>query len=164
MDPVGGYIPVSLQYCHNSQDLDKHIKTSLRCSRRAGASYVERGDYSIVREDGSFIVRRKFARTVKAAMLLEISVLQRQLRSRSDTIQNTRCPDCGTQATATENGWFKCTTCARNYRMDEQEGPVVDEIVSPQLAPNEEAERKLFRRIQICIYRKYDATSAAYSL
>ncbi|KAJ7509499.1 hypothetical protein B0H11DRAFT_2269946, partial [Mycena galericulata] len=132
MDPVGGYIPVSLRYCHNYQDLDKHIKTSLSCSRRAGASYVKRGDYSIVSEDGSFIVPVEFAQTVKAYMLFEISILQRQVKSRSDTIQNTTCPDCGTQPMVTGNGWFKCITCTKDYRLDEQDQDM-EEIMSPQL-------------------------------
>ncbi|KAJ7939249.1 hypothetical protein B0H13DRAFT_1850981 [Mycena leptocephala] len=152
MDPVGGYIPVSLQYCHDYPDLDEHIKTSLRCSPRPGASYVERGDYSVVSEDGSFIVPVEFAQMVGAGMLLEISILQRQVQKRSDAIQNNTCPSCGcSQATTTGNEWFKCTTCERNYRIGEQDEDL-EEIVSPQLAqPNEEAERKLFRRIHIYI-------------
>ncbi|KAF8200017.1 hypothetical protein K438DRAFT_1966353 [Mycena galopus ATCC 62051] len=133
MDPEGEYIPVSLRYCHSYQDLHKHIKTSLSCSGRAGASYVERGDYSIVSEDGSFIVSMEFAQAVKAYMVLEISILQRQIRSQSHTILNTTCPDCGTPAMTTGNGWFRCTTCMKNYRMDEQEQDM-EEIMSPQLA------------------------------
>ncbi|KAJ7847256.1 hypothetical protein B0H14DRAFT_3676616 [Mycena olivaceomarginata] len=145
--PVGGYIP----------DLDKHI---MGCSPRAGASYVERRDYSIVSEDGSFIMPVEFAQTVKAGMLLERSILQWQARNRSDTIQKTTCPGCGcSQATTSGNGWLKwCiallflrTGCGRNYRMG-GEDQNLEEIVSQQLVElEEEAERELFRRVHILV-------------
>ncbi|KAJ6574498.1 hypothetical protein B0H19DRAFT_1341854 [Mycena capillaripes] len=120
MDPAGGYIPVSLWYCHDYA--------------RAGGSYVERGEYRVVSKDGNFIVPGKFAQTVKAGMLLEISILKRQIRNRSDTIQNTTCPSCSSsRVTSTDNGWFKCTTCERNYRMDRQDHDS-EEILGPQIA------------------------------
>jgi hypothetical protein len=40
-----------------------------------------------VSEDGSFIVPVKFAQTIKAGILLEISILQRQVQNWSDRIQ-----------------------------------------------------------------------------
>ncbi|KAJ7241489.1 hypothetical protein B0H12DRAFT_43317 [Mycena haematopus] len=89
LDPVGEYIPVSLRYCHNYQDLDDHIKTSLRCSWKAWASYAERGDYSIVSEDGSFIKSQGFAQTVKAGMLLHISLPTRETANDYDMSHET---------------------------------------------------------------------------
>ncbi|KAJ6534432.1 hypothetical protein DFH09DRAFT_1325322 [Mycena vulgaris] len=79
MDPVGGPIAVSLRYCHDYATLDDILKGYLRRLPRAGGRYVERGDYGIVSENGSFMEPVKFAQTVKAGMLLEISILQRQL-------------------------------------------------------------------------------------
>ncbi|KAJ7774416.1 hypothetical protein B0H14DRAFT_2964918 [Mycena olivaceomarginata] len=144
MDPEGVYIAVQLHYCPDYWALHEFIKTCLR--RKAGARYVERGDYSIVSEDGSFIVPARFAETVKAGMLLEISILQRQVQNRIDTVQHT------TQAT-TGNGWFKCAnpTCARTYRIDEQNQDL-EEIVRPQLQQlHNGEERKSFRRVHIHI-------------
>ncbi|KAJ7862149.1 hypothetical protein B0H14DRAFT_3863213 [Mycena olivaceomarginata] len=81
MDPVGGYIPVPLQYCRDYQILDNILKAYLRGLPQAGGRYVERGDYGIVSEGGSFIVPIKFAQTVKAGIVLEISILQRQIQT-----------------------------------------------------------------------------------
>ncbi|KAF8153625.1 hypothetical protein K438DRAFT_372307 [Mycena galopus ATCC 62051] len=152
IDPVGGYIPVPLQYCRDYRTLDDLLKIYLRCRPQAGAHYIEHGDYGIVSEDGSFIVPGKFTQTVKSGILLEISILQRQVQNRSDTIQNTTCPSCGcSQATTTTNGWFKCTTCPGNYRIDGQNKDL-EEIMSPQLVqPNEGAEQESFRRVHILI-------------
>ncbi|KAJ7888921.1 hypothetical protein B0H14DRAFT_2692724 [Mycena olivaceomarginata] len=152
IDPVGGYISVPLQYCCDYRTLEDLLKIYLRHRPQAGAHYVERGDYGIVSEDGSFIIPMKFTQTVKSGMLLEMSILQRQVQNRSDTIQNTTCPSCGcSPKITTSNGWFKCTTCARNYRMDGEDKDL-EEIVSPQLAqPNEGAEQESFRRVHILI-------------
>ncbi|KAJ7711720.1 hypothetical protein DFH07DRAFT_786053, partial [Mycena maculata] len=158
MDPIGGHIPVSLRYCHNYVELDEIIKTYLRRSPDAGARYVEHGDYSIVSQEGSFLVPAKFATTVRAGMQLEISILQREDRwPDDDVIPNTMCPHCHSpQATATTNGWFKCgnTTCERNYRIDGQDS---EEHLRQQLVrQNEEMEPKLFRRVHIHIkYRSF---------
>ncbi|KAJ7893844.1 hypothetical protein B0H14DRAFT_828825 [Mycena olivaceomarginata] len=164
IDPIGGYIPVSLRYCHDYAELDELIKKCLHRYPEAGACYVERGDYSIVSEAGSFILPVEFAQTVRAGMMLEISILQRHVQSliepgenvesRSDEIHNTTCPHCRcSQVTTTGNGWFKCgnSTCAKNYRIDEPDQDS-EELMGPQLAqPNEEAEPNLFRRVHIRI-------------
>ncbi|KAJ7893297.1 hypothetical protein B0H14DRAFT_2559714 [Mycena olivaceomarginata] len=152
VDPVGGSITVSLRYCHDYATLDGILKGYLRRQPQAGGRYVERGDYSIVSQDGSFIVPVEFAQTVRAGMLLEMSIIQKRIQYQIDIIQKTTCPQCRCpQATTTGNGWFTCgnTTCGSNYRIDGQ-GQDSEEIWSPQLAePNEKAEKKLFRRVHI---------------
>ncbi|KAJ7861909.1 hypothetical protein B0H13DRAFT_2072313 [Mycena leptocephala] len=157
MDPVGKYITFSLQHCHDYWTLDDLLKVYMRHRPQAGGLCVERGDYSIVSEDGVFIMPMEFTQRVRVGMLLEISILQRQIQNKTDTVENSMCPSCGcSQGTTTGNGWFKCTACERNYRTDGQDQDS-EEILSPQLAEsNGEAERKLFRRVHICIYRKQE--------
>ncbi|KAJ7434786.1 hypothetical protein B0H11DRAFT_2295953 [Mycena galericulata] len=91
MDPVGKPISVSLQNCRDYQTPDDILKGYLRRLPQSGGRYIERGDYSIVSEDANFVVRKEFAETVKAYMLLEIRILQRQVQKRSATLQNNAC-------------------------------------------------------------------------
>ncbi|KAJ7687323.1 hypothetical protein B0H14DRAFT_3534071 [Mycena olivaceomarginata] len=133
MDPGGSYIAVQMQFCPDYAAFHELMKTYLR--GRAASRYVERGDYSIVLEDGSFIVPARFPETIQAGVRIEMSILQRQVQNHSDTVQNTTCPHCSwPQATRTGNGWFQCssTACARNYRIEEQNEDV-EELLSPQL-------------------------------
>ncbi|KAJ7873529.1 hypothetical protein B0H14DRAFT_3860069 [Mycena olivaceomarginata] len=72
IDPVGGSIPVPLQYCRDYWTLDNILKAYLQCLPQAGGPCIERGDYSVVSEDGTFIVPVKFAQRVKAGIVLEL--------------------------------------------------------------------------------------------
>ncbi|KAJ7808698.1 hypothetical protein B0H13DRAFT_2385649 [Mycena leptocephala] len=153
IDPVGGHIPVSLRYCHVYADLDRIIKAYLAGRPDAGARFVERGDYGVVFEDGSFIAPVDFAERVGAGMRLEMSILQLQIQNESDAIHNTVCPHCSSpQATETRSGWYKCANekCLRNYRIDSQD-QTLEHLVSPQLAEPDRRQTQIFRRVHICL-------------
>lgn len=75
------------------------------CKDRAGNRFIERGDYQIIRAEGSRVIGPSaFARTVEPGMVLEISIILRQA-----TAFQKDCPRCGrVNSTVTANGgWIE---------------------------------------------------------
>ncbi|KAJ7799926.1 hypothetical protein B0H14DRAFT_2616639 [Mycena olivaceomarginata] len=87
---------------------------------RAASRYVERGDYSIVLEDGSFIVPARFPETIQAGNQDRKRVVPVVHRHSWPVVLM-----CSFWASSS-------TACARNYRIEEQNEDV-EELLSPQL-------------------------------
>lgn len=70
---------------------------------------MKRGDYQIISaEDNKTIDRIEFAKKVKPGMILEISIILRQLMPLQDTSKT--CPRCchvNINTTVTNSGWIE---------------------------------------------------------
>lgn len=63
------------------------------CKDRAGSSFIERGDYKLIRpEDSQVIDPSEFLGTVVSGMVLEMSVIMRQESSCGNS--KDKCPRC----------------------------------------------------------------------
>jgi len=110
IDVLGATIPVPIFFCatwevrfllHELYIVQSHILVSQGFDHiikgyfknRAGSDYVERGDYHILRaEDNQTIASSELGRTVKAGMLLEMSIIMRQTTPLK--AHETKCPRC----------------------------------------------------------------------
>ncbi|KAF7351776.1 hypothetical protein MSAN_01611000 [Mycena sanguinolenta] len=151
IDPVGGSVPISLRYCQTYVELDRILKACLAGRPDVGTHYVVRGDYGLVLEDGEFLTPWKFTKKIVAGIRLEMSILKRQFQDEDGATQHITCPHCRcSRATETEHGWYKCDNnkCAKNYRIESQDVEC-EELVSPALAHQDEAQLQSFLRIHI---------------
>ncbi|KAJ6473726.1 hypothetical protein C8R45DRAFT_1217462 [Mycena sanguinolenta] len=149
IDPVGGSIPISLRYCQTYVELDRILKACLAGRPDAGTHYVMRGEYGVVLEDGEFLTPWKFTKKVGAGIRLEMSIFKRQVQE--GVTEHTTCPHCGCpKATKTEHEWYKCENdkCSRNFRIEPQDDDC-EELVSPALAQQDEAQFRSFLRVHI---------------
>ncbi|KZV67441.1 hypothetical protein PENSPDRAFT_754936 [Peniophora sp. CONT] len=92
---------------------DIHALLLERFANKDGAQYVRSGAYKIMDTAGesTIIKPATWAQTVKAGMILEMSIVVRQM-SRS-----LRCPCCHNATTqAPDVDWVFCTHCKRQYR------------------------------------------------
>jgi len=66
---------------------------------RAGSSYIQRGDYEVLREEGNEVLdRRCFRGAITAGNKLEISIVIKSVTS-------TRCPRCESLNFSIDGSW-----------------------------------------------------------
>jgi hypothetical protein len=86
------------------QAFDRILKAYMFNRPEAGADYVERGDYNLLRPEGSVILRVDFSRTVKPGSQLDMSIIKRPQFSRPPDMEE--CPYCGHQNQNTRHAWI----------------------------------------------------------
>ncbi|KAJ7071616.1 hypothetical protein C8F01DRAFT_1111245, partial [Mycena amicta] len=156
-DPLGRPITIQLSFCDGFQDLDRLLRAYLFNRPDAGSRYVERGDYSIVSNDGIIIPPLRLRREVRPGLVLDMSIIQRRpWRPRSR-----KCPYCShTNANAVEGTWVDCSnpTCGSRYQLSKSESKDIEEIFSAQtsqqgLAKSSREDRKQSFHLMQIVYR-----------
>ncbi|KAF8970346.1 hypothetical protein BDZ97DRAFT_1790928 [Flammula alnicola] len=106
LDHLGDTMPISTLFCGTWEAF--HYVVKGYCKNRIGQSYVERGDYQIIRPESNQIIRRSdFARIVKDGEMVEISII---LRSHPAIEEDEgRCPRCAHLNThaPSDGGWIR---------------------------------------------------------
>ncbi|KAJ6561434.1 hypothetical protein DFH09DRAFT_493488 [Mycena vulgaris] len=157
VSPTGISIPVSVTFCTSYSVLDDILRTYMRGRKEAGGHYVERGDYSIVSPEGDTIYPPAFTRTLKAGLLLEMSIIKRGGKLYG-------CPQCKSLSVwdlkyqaAADWTWCKnpeCSSTFRTRRRARRPIPVFNPWFPPTSARDppadeDEDETTCFRRIEV---------------
>ncbi|KAF8586183.1 hypothetical protein K439DRAFT_1631944, partial [Ramaria rubella] len=123
-DHLGQKIPIPILFCSTWECF--HYILQGYCKDRIGNRYVDRGDYHILSAEGSLIPRREFASSVKAGVVVEMSIIIRMRRTQREG--KNVCPRCRCANTngIPNQGWFECRKCSGKFQVARSPATVND--------------------------------------
>ncbi|KDR66499.1 hypothetical protein GALMADRAFT_232554 [Galerina marginata CBS 339.88] len=161
LDHLGDIIPMPTLFCSTWETFNHVVKGY--CRNRIGQSYIERGNYQILRSNGDQVTHHAdFTRMVEEGETVEMSIIVQPSVEHDER----RCPKCHRLNTRVvpDGSWIHCITrgCDKSFRCTRRvRGTKTSQkrvVANGEPYPRRPADCRFFRRVTLRV--EYDEYAA----